>query len=182
MNIPNILTIFRLFAALVIGWPFLFLVEQAAAWVSLMLFAFASITDFLDGYLARKWNQTSELGRMLDPIADKILVLMMLAVTLGVLDMNWLLLLPTSVIFFREVLVSGMREFLGDRAKALQVTKIAKWKTAAQMIALCVILFSIAIHSDILIAFGVTLLWIAMVLTAISGIDYARKALKLLEA
>ena len=181
MNIPNMLTFFRLAVALVIGWPFLIFADQFAALVAFFLFLVAAITDFLDGYLARKWNQISDVGRMLDPIADKIIVLMVLAIILGVLGLRWFLVLPISIIFFRDILVSGMREFLGDRAKNLAVTKIAKWKTASQMTAISVMLLAIGINSGVLAYSGVTILWAAMVLTLISGIDYVQKAIKLLD-
>ena len=175
------LTFFRLFVALVIGWPFLIFGDQFAAMLAFGLFVVAAITDFLDGYLARKWNQISELGRMLDPIADKVIVLMVLAILLGILGLHWFLVLPVSIIFFRDILVSGMREFLGDRAKNLKVTRIAKWKTASQMVSIAIMLFAIAIHYNPILWVGVFVLWIASLLTAISGVDYALKAMKLLE-
>ena len=181
MNIPNILTFFRLFVALIIGWPFLFFANQPAAMFAFVLFLLAAITDFLDGYLARKWNQVSELGRMLDPIADKVIVLMVLAIILGALGLRWFLVLPISIIFFRDIMVSGMREFLGDRAQGLKVTQIAKWKTAMQMISICIMLFALATHLHPILWFGVIVLWVAAALTAISGVDYGLKALKLLE-
>lgn len=180
MSLPNILTIFRLCCALFLALPFLLLPLSQAAWIGFMLFALASITDFFDGYLARKWNQVSELGRMLDPIADKVLVLMVLPIITAVSGFEILVFIPIAIIIFREVLVSGMREFLGDRAKALKVTKLAKWKTTAQMFAIGVILLSLGAGLRYGLMLGMILLWIAAILTLITGADYARKAVGLL--
>lgn len=180
MNFPTMLTISRLVVAIIIGWPFLIFGTKAAAWIALLLFALASITDFLDGYLARKWNQVSELGRMLDPIADKAMVIIAVAILIGLSDLSWTIVLPASVIFFREVLVSGMREFLGDRARGLAVTNLAKWKTAAQMVSISVIFLGFATASAGIGLLGVALFWVAAALTVITGADYARKAVGLI--
>lgn len=146
-NIPNLLTIFRLLAALVVGLIYTVLPAPYADWVALLLFMAAAFTDYLDGYLARKWNQISAFGRMMDPIADKAMVL--IALLIVAVRSQYVpyysdigILLPITVIIFREVSVSGLREFLGDRANTLQVTKLAKWKTAVQMLAITVILSS----------------------------------------
>ncbi len=181
MNIPNALTIFRLIAALIIAWPFLLFDAQVAAWIAFIIFVAAAITDYLDGYLARKWNQTSALGKMLDPIADKVMVLIILCVINAVSGLNWAILLPTTLIFFREVLVSGMREYLGDKAKGLAVTQLAKWKTTMQMIAISAVLLSSALQSTALFNISIVLIWTAMILTIITGIDYAKKTLSILE-
>ncbi len=147
MNIPNILTIFRLIAAPAVGLVYAFLPAPIGDWIALSLFILAALTDYLDGYLARKWNQITNLGRMLDPIADKAMVLIALVVIAvrsqyvqgsAANDM-----LPAIVlIIFREVFVSGLREFLGDKAGTLKVTALAKWKTTLQMLAIVVILAS----------------------------------------
>jgi len=117
--------------------------------VALGLFVGAAFTDFLDGYLARKWNQTSNFGRMLDPIADKVMVVIALvtvvSLSAGNLLVVWpwqdfLILIAVTVILFREIFVSGLREFLGANAATLQVTKLAKWKTTAQMVAVAALL------------------------------------------
>lgn len=147
MNIPNILTVFRLIAAPAVGMVYVFFSSPYADWIALMLFISAALTDYLDGYLARKWGQVTAFGRMLDPIADKAMVMIALLV-IGMRSQyipgysNFTILLPIVLIMFREVFVAGLREFLGDRAGSLQVTKLAKWKTAAQMVAIIVILSS----------------------------------------
>ncbi|WP_135506718.1 CDP-diacylglycerol--glycerol-3-phosphate 3-phosphatidyltransferase [Roseovarius aestuariivivens] len=138
-NIPNVLTVLRLLAAPAVAVMFLYFHRPWADWFALMLFVSAAITDWFDGYLARLWKQTTKLGTMLDPIADKAMVVIALAVILGYSSMSPWLVLPATVILFREVFVSGLREFLGDTAGTLKVTKLAKWKTTCQMVAIAVL-------------------------------------------
>ncbi len=214
-TIPNILTIFRLIAAPGVALAYVFLLRPYADLLALGLFILASLTDYLDGYLARKWNQTTKLGTMLDPIADKAMVVIALVVIVGIASeggMDWLIVLPTAIIMFREVFVSGLREFLGDTAGTLKVTKLAKWKTTVQMVAIAALfafalfqsltgmamdgmdpafagqilagvepdLGGLKLRHDLMVwclRGGVVLLWIAAVLTAITGYDYFRKAL-----
>lgn len=148
-NIPNILTVFRLLAALVLPLPFIIFASPFADIIVLSLFVGASITDFLDGYIARKFNMISNFGRMLDPIADKAMVVIALLLIVNLSSSNlmgvwvWqdvLIMLATVLILFREIFVSGLREFLGADAGKLQVTKIAKWKTTVQMLAIIALL------------------------------------------
>lgn len=143
MNIPNILTVFRLLAAPSVGLVFVFLPSPYADWIALGLFMGAAMTDYLDGYLARKWGQVTNLGRMLDPIADKAIVLIaLLAIAVRAPYLGLDLLTPVILITFREVFVSGLREFLGAKAGTLKVTWLAKWKTASQMLAIVVLMAS----------------------------------------
>lgn len=146
-NVPNILTVIRLLAAPTLAVVFLYFNSPWADWFALILFVAAALTDFVDGYLARAWKQESKFGAMLDPIADKAMVLIALLVIIGFSGVKAWILLPATMIFFREVFVSGLREFLGDKASKLKVTKLAKWKTTAQMIAIAV-LFSQGIFAD----------------------------------
>ena len=139
LNVPNILTILRLLAAPGVVIMFLYFNRPWADWFALVLFVSAAVTDFLDGYLARAWKQESKLGAMLDPIADKAMVIIALLVITGFSGMNPWILLPATLIMFREVFVSGLREFLGDTAGTLKVTKLAKWKTTAQMVAIALL-------------------------------------------
>ena len=138
-TIPNILTVLRLFAAPGVAIMFLFFARPWADWFALVLFIVAAITDWFDGWIAREWNQESRFGAMLDPIADKAMVVIALLVITGFSGMNPWILLPATVILFREVFVSGLREFLGSTSSTLKVTKLAKWKTTAQMIAIAVL-------------------------------------------
>jgi CDP-diacylglycerol--glycerol-3-phosphate 3-phosphatidyltransferase len=118
---------------------FLYFTRPYADWFALLLFVGAALTDWIDGYLARAWKQESKFGAMLDPIADKAMVVIALAVITALSGMNPWILLPATVILFREVFVSGLREFLGDTAGTLKVTNLAKWKTTAQMVAIALL-------------------------------------------
>jgi CDP-diacylglycerol--glycerol-3-phosphate 3-phosphatidyltransferase len=138
-NIPNILTLLRLLAAPGIAVMFLYFARPWADWLALVLFLVAAITDFFDGYLARLWKQESRVGAMLDPIADKAMVVIALLVITGYSGMDPWLILPATAIVFREVFVSGLREYLGNASRLLAVTKLAKWKTTAQMTAIAVL-------------------------------------------
>ena len=135
-TIPNILTTLRLLAAPAVAVMFLYFNRPYADWFALILFVGAAVTDWFDGYLARSWKQETKLGAMLDPIADKAMVVIALMVIVGYSSMSPWLVLPATMILFREVFVSGLREFLGDTAGLLKVTRLAKWKTTLQMIAI----------------------------------------------
>lgn len=138
-NLPNILTLLRLLAAPMVAVMFLYFTRPYADWFALVLFVSAAITDWFDGYLARAWKQETKLGAMLDPIADKAMVVIALMVIIGFSSWSPWLVLPATVILFREVFVSGLREYLGDTAGTLKVTQLAKWKTSCQMIAIAVL-------------------------------------------
>lgn len=138
-NLPNTLTLLRLVAAPGVALMFLYFTRPYADWFALVLFVTASITDWLDGYLARAWKQETKLGAMLDPIADKAMVVIALMVIIGFSSWSPWLVLPATVILFREVFVSGLREYLGDVAGTLKVTVLAKWKTTLQMVAIAVL-------------------------------------------
>lgn len=138
-TLPNSLTVLRLLAAPGVPVMFLYFDRPWADWLALTLFVGAAITDWFDGYLARLWKQESKIGTMLDPIADKAMVVIAIMVITGYSGMNPWLILPAVVILFREVFVSGLREYLGDRARLLAVTRMAKWKTTAQMVAIAVL-------------------------------------------
>ena len=196
-NIPNILTLLRLIAAPGVAIMFLYFHRPLADWFALILFVVAAFTDFLDGYLARAWKQESKFGAMMDPIADKAMVIIALVVITGFSGMNPWILLPAVLIIFREVFVSGLREFLGETAGLLKVTNLAKWKTTVQMAAISVLfakgafehylidrtngdelgLRTLELGAEISWYLGIGLLWIAMVLTVLSGADYFGKSL-----
>lgn len=179
-NLPNILTISRIAVIpLIFVSVFQFAPFNSFAWAMFAgaLFVAASITDYLDGYLARAWNQTSAFGRLLDPIADKLLVATALVVILVKPDMySWnYTVIAVFVILCREILVSGLREFLREVNVGLPVTKLAKWKTTFQMTALAMMLFK-----DLWIWWsfvGEVLLWVAAVLTFITGYQYYQRSL-----
>jgi CDP-diacylglycerol--glycerol-3-phosphate 3-phosphatidyltransferase len=211
-TIPNILTFLRLLAAPGVAIMFLYFHRPWADWFALTLFVSAAITDYFDGYLARLWKQESKFGAMLDPIADKAMVVIAIMVITGYSGMNPWLILPATVILFREVFVSGLREYLGAKAGLLQVTKIAKWKTTAQMVAIAVLFLGTGLEhlegiamrgmtpdqyaeavkvgladpisscgtrgcSSVATIIGLGLIWIAAILTFLTGWEYFRKAL-----
>ena len=149
-TIPNILTVLRLLAAPGVAVMFLYFTRPYADWFALLLFVAAAVTDWFDGFLARAWKQETKLGTMLDPIADKAMVVIALMIIVGYSSMSPWLVLPATVILFREVFISGLREFLGDTAGTLKVTILAKWKTTAQMVAIS-FLFSQGVFEHYLI-------------------------------
>ena len=149
-TIPNILTVLRLLAAPGVAVMFLYFSRPYADWFALLLFVAAAVTDWFDGFLARAWKQETKLGTMLDPIADKAMVVIALMIIVGYSSMSPWLVLPATVILFREVFISGLREFLGDTAGTLKVTVLAKWKTTAQMAAIS-FLFSQGVFEHYLI-------------------------------
>ena len=149
-TIPNILTVLRLLAAPGVAVMFLYFTRPYADWFALLLFVAAAFTDWFDGFLARAWKQETKLGTMLDPIADKAMVVIALMIIVGYSSMSPWLVLPATVILFREVFISGLREFLGDTAGTLKVTILAKWKTTAQMVAIS-FLFSQGVFEHYLI-------------------------------
>jgi CDP-diacylglycerol--glycerol-3-phosphate 3-phosphatidyltransferase len=158
-----------------------FLEGELKNWLALGIFVAASVTDFLDGYVARAWGQQSPLGRMLDPIADKLLVgaTLLLLVADGTIS-GWSIW-AALIILSREILVSGLREFLAElNATVVHVSRLAKWKTAAQMVALGFLLAGPS--GDALCgcasSLGLTLLWASAVLTIYTGFDYFRAGLK----
>ena len=174
-SLPNLLTISRI---VVIPVIFMMVYIHATLWqlVAAILFIVASITDYLDGYLARSRNETSAFGRLLDPIADKLLVTSALVVILAVPGMVVCKLsyIPVIVILCREILVSGLREFLMEVKVGMPVTRLAKWKTGFQMTALSMMLLKgFWLWGGI----GEILLWIAGVLTFITGYQYFQKSL-----
>ena len=174
-SLPNLLTISRI---VVIPVIFLSVYITSAWWAfaAAVLFIVASITDYFDGYLARARNQTSALGRLLDPIADKLLVTSALVVLLAKPDMvvTKLSFIPVIVILCRELLVSGLREFLMEVKIDVPVTRLAKWKTGFQMTALSMMLLKGIWYWG---GIGEILLWIAGVLTFITGYQYFQQGL-----
>jgi cardiolipin synthase (CMP-forming) len=182
-DLPNVLTLSRIAAI-----PVLVLLMAARSpacdLAACAVFAAAAVTDYLDGHFARRWRQQSDLGRMLDPIADKLLVgatLMMLA---GEGRLFAAGLFPAVVIMLREILVSGLREYLAGLRVGLPVTSLAKWKTGVQMVALPVLVAGdtgaqvIGLGMLPISAIGDVLLWIAAGLTLATGWDYLIAALR----
>ena len=174
--LPNILTYGRVAAVpLVAGflfWPR----DPWARWTALAIYAAAAITDFFDGYLARVWSQQSSLGRMLDPIADKLLVSAVLLVLAANQTISGFSLWAAIVILCREILVSGLREYLAELRVPVPVTAVAKWKTTVQLVALGFLIAGPAGEAALpgSIMTGIVLLWIAAILTLYTGWDYMK--------
>lgn len=181
-SLPNMLTYGRCLAVpavvALLFWPN----DTWARWWALGIFIAAAVTDYFDGYLARAWNQQSALGRMLDPIADKLLVaavLLMLAAQGEIAGWNvWAAL----IILLRELLVSGLREFLAELKVSVPVSKVAKYKTTVQLVALGFLVAGPA--GDLVFAptttIGLVLLWAAALLTLYTGWDYMRAGMRYL--
>ncbi len=185
-NIPNMLTYARILAVPAVA--ICFFVEgrlhssDTARWWALGIFVAAAITDFLDGYLARRLGQSSNIGKMLDPIADKLLVataLLLLAADTDKTIQGWSLW-AAIIILCREILIAGLREYLAGLKVSVPVSRLAKWKTTAQLVAIGFLLAGPA--GDKVFPYttetGLVLLWISAIVTLITGWDYFRAGLK----
>ena len=173
-KLPNVLTCTRI-AAIPVVVGFMLIEPPLGNWLAFAVYTYACVTDFLDGYLARAWSQQSNLGRFLDPIADKLLIASVLLMLVGVDHISGLTVLPAAVILCRELLVSGLREFLAEVRVSMPVSRLAKWKTVIQMLALGFLIvgpagpdFGPLSTAEI----GVYGLWLAAVLTMVTGYDY----------
>nr|WP_306225098.1 CDP-diacylglycerol--glycerol-3-phosphate 3-phosphatidyltransferase [Bosea sp. REN20] len=183
-SLPNLLTYGRILAipalVAILFWPR----DDWMRWLALGIYTAAAITDYLDGYIARAWSQQSAIGRMLDPIADKLLVaaLLLMLVYTGQIE-GWTLW-AAIVILCREILVSGLREFLADLKVSVPVSKVAKWKTTAQLFALGFLVVGPA--GDKVLpgntTIGIVLLWAAAGLTIYTGWDYFNAGIRHLVA
>ncbi|WP_377839738.1 CDP-diacylglycerol--glycerol-3-phosphate 3-phosphatidyltransferase [Bosea sp. UC22_33] len=183
-SLPNLLTYGRILAipalVAILFWPR----DDWMRWLALGIYTVAAITDYLDGYIARAWSQQSAIGRMLDPIADKLLVaaLLLMLVYTGQIE-GWTLW-AAIVILCREILVSGLREFLADLKVSVPVSKVAKWKTTAQLFALGFLVVGPA--GDKVLpgntTIGIVLLWAAAGLTIYTGWDYFNAGIRHLVA
>ncbi len=176
-NLPNILTLSRI-AAVPVVIALLYVAPPLGNWLAFSVYVLAAVTDFLDGYLARAWSQQSALGRFMDPIADKLLVGGLLLALVAVDRIAGWTVLPALVILGREILVSGLREFLAELRVSVPVSTLAKWKTTIQILALGFLIVGpagpVADTTDV----GVFLLWGAAALTMITGYDYFRAGIK----
>lgn len=193
--LPNALTVSRILSIPLIIWGILSIVNGwggflSKAWVLGGLFILAGLTDFLDGYYARKWNLVSNFGRMIDPIADKLLVAGCLIAFAIISNGQWVFLVPALLIIGRDILVSGAREHAALEGKVMPPTKLAKWKTACEMLAIGVLIFWIIGKAYLPIGpavqtvattsktIGLVLLWLAASLSVYTGSLYFRAALK----
>jgi cardiolipin synthase (CMP-forming) len=177
LNLPNLLTLSRIVAIPLVILTF-YVAPPYGPWIGCALFAAAGVTDWLDGQLARRWHQQSEWGRVLDPIADKLLVATVLFMLAAMARISPVTIFPALVILAREILVSGLREHLAGLNVPVPVSRLAKWKTGLQMVAIGVLLVGDAGPSAIPVRImGEALLWIAAVLTILTGYDYFRSGM-----
>lgn len=177
-SLPNLLTLSRIAVIPVVVGLF-YIPEAWAAWTACALFAAAAVTDYIDGWLARAWEQESVIGKFLDPIADKLLVSATLFMVVAFDRLSGLSVLPAVVILLREVLVSGLREYLAGLNVGVPVTSLAKWKTAVQMVALGFLI--VGDHGPAALpvtAIGTVGMWIAALLTLVTGWDYTRVGIR----
>ncbi|MCO5145907.1 MAG: CDP-diacylglycerol--glycerol-3-phosphate 3-phosphatidyltransferase [Aquamicrobium sp.] len=183
-NLPNMLTYARILAVPLIVLCF-YLEGRVRPtdwwrWAAVTIFILASITDYLDGYIARIWKQTSNIGKMLDPIADKLLVSAALLLLAFDRTIDKWSLWAAIIILCREILVSGLREYLAALKVSVPVTQLAKWKTAMQLVAVGFLLAGPA--GDKILPYtteiGLALLWVSAIVTLYTGYDYFRAGLK----
>lgn len=184
LAIPNLLTYARIAAVPVVValmyWQSIFDGGLWLRWVALAVFIAAGVTDILDGYFARMWGQQSSLGRMLDPIADKLLVASCLLMLAAEETIRGWTVLAAVIILCREILVSGLREYLAELRVGVPVTWLAKWKTVGQLVAIGFLIAGEA-GDKVLPAttqIGITLLWLSALLTLYTGWDYLRAGLR----
>src|ERR1700736_4495441 len=184
MSLPNILTYARIAAIpVVVGcvfWESILEGPLWLRWLALAVFIAAGVTDYLDGYYARIWDQQSAFGRMLDPIADKLLVascLLMLAADDTIRGWS---LWAAIVILCREILVSGLREYLAELRVSVPVTQLAKWKTTLQLVAVGFLIAGKAGDAvlPVVTPIGLALIWLSALLTLYTGWDYFRAGVR----
>jgi len=176
-SLPNLLTLSRI--GVIPAIVALFWVEgDTARWVMLGVYTVACVTDFFDGYFARSMKIQSNLGQFLDPVADKLLVGALIFMLVSFDRLSGLAVLPGLIILCREILVSGLREFLAELRVGMPVSKLAKWKTTIQMLTLGFLIVGDASPDAIpSIMIGETGIWLAAVLTLVTGYDYLRVGL-----
>ena len=177
-NLPNLLTLSRILVIPAVIGTF-YVSGDYARWFACALFSAAGVTDWLDGHVARRWEQQSEIGRFLDPIADKLLVSATLFMLTAFGRLSAHAILPALVILCREILVSGLREYLAGLRVGVPVSRMAKCKTVIQMIAIGFLIVGDAGPAVLPVtAIGELLLWIAALLTLVTGYDYLQAGLR----
>jgi cardiolipin synthase len=176
-KLPNLLTLSRI-AVIPLMVATFYLPDGYSQWLACGLFAAAGMTDYLDGHFARRWQQQSEIGRFLDPIADKLLVGAALFMLAAFVRISHSAILPALVILSREILVSGLREYLAGLRVRVPVSRLAKWKTGIQMTAIGFLLVGDAGPAILPVQdIGEVLLWVAALLTLVTGYDYLHAGL-----
>jgi cardiolipin synthase (CMP-forming) len=177
-TIPNIITFIRIILIPIILY-LLFSENPNIVLLAGGLFIVSSVSDYFDGYLARVLNQSSKLGTLLDPIADKLLIASVIVVLVDTNVISNLHVIPAIIILLREIAISGLREFLAKMNTDMPVSKLAKYKTTFQMVSLSILIISLGFElNDFLWNLGLVTLWIAAIITLLSGYNYMAKGLK----
>ena len=177
-TIPNIITFIRIFLIPIILY-LLFSENPNIVLIAGLLFIISSVSDYFDGYLARTLNQSSKLGTLLDPIADKLLIASVIVVLVDTGVISNIHVVPAIIILLREIAISGLREFLAKLNTDMPVSKLAKYKTTFQMVSLSILIISLGFElNDLLWNIGLITLWIAAIITLLSGYNYMAKGLK----
>jgi cardiolipin synthase (CMP-forming) len=177
-SLPNLLTVSRILVIPIVIGSF-YVSGEYARWFACALFSAAAVTDWLDGHMARRWQQQSEIGRFLDPIADKLLVSATLFMLTAFGRLSAQAVLPALVILCREILVSGLREYLAGLRVGMPVSRLAKWKTVIQMVAIGFLIVGDAGPAFLPVrTIGEFLLWLAALLTMVTGYDYLQAGLR----
>ena len=177
-DVPNGLTLLRI-ATVPVMVVFFYVPADWGAWMAGAAFTLAAVTDFFDGYLARRIDSVSAFGKLMDPIADKMLVAAALFCLVAFERLAGISIVAAILILLREILISGLREYLAAAGSAgIPVTLLAKWKTAVQMAAIAVLIVAPALDSGWIDLVGEVGIWLAAVLTVITGWDYLRHGLK----
>ncbi len=177
-TIPNIITFIRIFLIPIILY-LLFSENPNIVLIAGLLFIVSSVSDYFDGYLARTLNQSSKLGTLLDPIADKLLIASVIVVLVDTGVISNIHVVPAIIILLREIAISGLREFLAKLNTDMPVSKLAKYKTTFQMVSLSILIISLGFElNDLLWNIGLITLWIAAIITLLSGYNYMVKGLK----
>ena len=177
-TIPNIITFIRIFLIPIILY-LLFSENPNIVLIAGLLFIVSSVSDYFDGYLARTLNQSSKLGTLLDPIADKLLIASVIVVLVDTGVITNIHVVPAIIILLREIAISGLREFLAKLNTDMPVSKLAKYKTTFQMVSLSILIISLGFElNDLLWNIGLITLWIAAIFTLLSGYNYMVKGLK----
>ena len=178
LNVPNVLTMGRIVLIFTLV-PCFYYQSDTARLMAFIIFCVACITDYLDGFFARVLNQTTKFGMLFDPVADKILISTTLFLMAAFNYFTAISIIPGMIILCREMLVSGLREFMGSKEKRLAVSRLAKYKTTFQMLAIGLILMAdVFSHASELKHLGEAFLWIAAILSLTTGVQYLRTTMK----
>ena len=174
LTLPNILTISRMFLLPLFALGF-FINSKIGLIISLVVFLFCCITDYLDGYYARLYKQTTKLGQMLDPLADKIVVAIAILFIAGFQIISKSAIIPAAIILCREIIISGVRDATEFSGNSFRTLFLSKCKTATQLLAISTSVLASIVKSHITLVAGETLLWLSSLIAIVSGFIYCKR-------